>query len=284
MLNISVSKDLFNDVLATKQKIIEKDVTPYWKKELLEIAIIDDKIHYDIKKVSKINISNGLGEEKPNIVVLCEKINYNMKKNIFEFYLGRIVEQKNITVEDNHKDTLIQELLREKEALQDSINKDHLTQVYNRRKLDEDLQAFTRQNNAKFLTAVFIDADRFKGINDNFGHDTGDRALKMIASKLLTHANRLNAEVYRYGGEEFLMLCFLPQEQLVQSLEYLKNDIRSQTILHAQKQVSVSVSMGVSFWKNNYSSIEAFIQDADKCVYKAKEKGRDLIEVAYERL
>lgn len=283
MLTISISKELFDDVLATKQKVIEKEVTPYWKKELLDISIVDDKIHYDIKEVKKISISNGLGEDKPNIVAMCEKIDYNLKKNIFEFHLGRIIEQRNIIVEDDHKDILIQELLKEKEQLKDSINKDHLTQVYNRRKMDEDLNAFIRQNNAKFLTAAFIDADRFKGINDNFGHDTGDRVLKMISNKLLTHANRLNAEVYRYGGEEFLMLCFLPQEQLIQSLEYLKNDIRSERILHAQKEISVTVSIGVSFWKN-YTSIEAFMKDADRCVYKAKESGRDAIEVAYERL
>lgn len=283
MLTISISKELFDDVLTTKQKVIEKEVTPYWKKELLEISIVDDKIHYGIKEVKKISISNGLGEDKPNIVAMCEKIDYNLKKNIFEFHLGRIIEQRNIIVEDDHKDILIQELLKEKEQLKDSINKDHLTQVYNRRKMDEDLNAFIRQNNAKFLTAAFIDADRFKGINDNFGHDTGDRVLKMISNKLLTHANRLNAEVYRYGGEEFLMLCFLPQEQLIQSLEYLKNDIRSERILHAQKEISVTVSIGVSFWKN-YTSIEAFMKDADRCVYKAKESGRDAIEVAYEKL
>ncbi|RXJ60129.1 GGDEF domain-containing protein [Candidatus Marinarcus aquaticus] len=283
MLTISITKELFDDILATKRKIIEKEVSSYWKKELLEISIVDDKIHYDIKKVNKISISNGLGEDKPNIVAVCEKIDYNLKKNIFEFHLGRIVEQRNIVIEDDHKDILIQELLKEKEMLKDSINKDHLTQVFNRRKMDEDLTAFIRQNNAQFLAAAFIDADRFKGINDNFGHDTGDRVLKMIANKLLTHANRLNAEVYRYGGEEFLMLCFLPQEQLIQSLEYLQNDIRSEYIIHAQKQISVTVSIGVSFWKN-YSSIERFIKDADRCVYKAKEKGRDAIEVAYEKL
>lgn len=283
MLSISVSKDLFHDIVSTQLKVVEKEVTPYWKKELLDISIVNDKIHYDIKNVDKITILNGLGEDKPSVVALCEKIDYNMKKNIFEFHLGRIIEQKNVTVEDNQKDILIQELLKEKELLKDSMNKDHLTQVLNRRKLDEDLSAFTRQNNAKFLTAVFIDADRFKGINDNFGHSTGDRVLKMIANKLKTHANRLNAEVYRYGGEEFLMLCFLPQEQLIQSLEYLKDDIKTERILHENKQISVTVSIGVSFWKN-YTSIDTFIKDADACVYKAKEQGRDTVVAAFEKL
>lgn len=278
MLLLLVPKDLFEDIISTKTKIVEKKVSNYWKKELLDIAIVNDVIEYKIKTIKKLRIANELGEEKPNIVVECQKVDYNVKKNIFEFYLGKIIEQRNIETKEDYKDTLIQQLLQEKEALKESMNKDHLTQVYNRRKLDEDLIAFTSQNNAKYLSAVFIDADRFKAINDNFGHDTGDRVLKAIANKIRTHANRLNGEVYRYGGEEFVMLCFLPQEQLLQGLHYLKEDIKSHKILHPQKEISVTVSMGVAFWKN-YNTIEAFLKEADKGVFKAKHNGRDTIEV-----
>ncbi|WP_419769678.1 MAG: GGDEF domain-containing protein [Candidatus Marinarcus sp.] len=280
MIHISVTKDLFDNILKTKEKIVEKKVTNYWKKELLDIAIIEDKIHYNIKKVERISISNGLGDEKPSLVVECTKIDYNTKKNIFEFHIGRIIEKKNILIEDDYKDSLIQQLLKEKEILQDSMHRDHLTNLYNRRKMEEDLNAFIGQNNAKFLTAIFVDADRFKGINDNFGHDVGDRVLKSIANKLNRHANRLNGEAYRYGGEEFIMLCFMPQESLLQGLEYLKNEIQADRILHDTKDISVTVSMGVSFWKNHVS-IEKFIKSADDCVYMAKKNGRNLIEVAY---
>jgi diguanylate cyclase (GGDEF)-like protein len=278
MLHILVPKDLFEDIISTKTKIVEKKVSNYWKKELLDIAIVNDAIEYKIKTIKKLRIANEFGEEKPNIVVECQKVDYNVKKNIFEFYLGNIIEQRNVAIQADYKDTLIQQLLKEKEALQESMNKDHLTQVYNRRKLDEDLLTFTSQNNAKYLSAVFIDADRFKAINDNFGHDTGDRVLKAVANKIKTHANRLNGEVYRYGGEEFVMLCFLPQEQLLQGLHYLKEDIKSHKILHPQKEISVTVSMGVAFWKN-YTTVETFLQEADKSVFKAKHNGRDTIEV-----
>ena len=278
MLQILVPKDLFEDIISTKTKIIEKKVSNYWKKELLDITIINDTIQYEIKTIKKLKIANEFGEEKPNIVVECQKVDYNVKKNIFEFYLGKIIEQRNVAIQDDYKDTLIQQLLKEKEAMQESMNKDHLTQLYNRRKLDEDLITFTAQNNAKYLSAVFIDADRFKAINDNFGHDTGDRVLKVIANKIKTHANRLNGEVYRYGGEEFVMLCFLPHEQLLQGLHYLKEDIKSHKILHPQKEISVTVSMGVAFWKN-YTNVEAFLKEADNGVFKAKHNGRDTIEV-----
>jgi len=278
MLQLLVPKDLFEEIITTKKKVIEKKVSQYWKKELLDISIVNDTICYEIKTIKKLRIANEYGEDKPNIVVECEKVDYNVKKNIFEFYLGRIIEKRNIEIQDDYKDTLIQQLLKEKEMLQENMNKDHLTQVFNRRKLDEDLISFTAQNNAKYLSAVFIDADRFKAINDNFGHDTGDRVLKVIANKIKTHANRLNGEVYRYGGEEFVMLCFLPQEQLIQGLHYLKEDIKSHRILHPQKEISITVSMGVAFWKN-YKSVEHFLKEADRCVFVAKNRGRDTIEV-----
>lgn len=278
MLQLLVPKDLFEDIISTKIKIIEKKVSNYWKKELLEISIVNDAIHYEIKNIKKLKIANEFGEDKPNIVVECQKVDYNVQKNLFEFYLGKIIEQRNIQIKDDYKDILIQELLKEKEALKESMNKDHLTQLYNRRKMDEDLLAFTAQNNAKYLSAIFIDADHFKAINDTFGHDAGDKVLKVIANKIKTHANRLNGEVYRYGGEEFIMLCFLPQEQLLQGLQYLKEDIKSHKIFHGLNEMSVTVSMGVAFWKN-YTTIEAFLKEADKGVFKAKHNGRDKIEV-----
>lgn len=278
MLQILVPKEIFEEIVTTKKKIIEKKVSKYWKKELLDIEIINDTIEYKIKTIHKIRVANEYGEEKPNIVIECQKIDYNVKKNLFEFYLGRIIEKRNVQIHDDYKDTLIQQLLKEKEVLQESMNKDHLTQVFNRRKMDEDINAFIAQNNAAYLSAVFIDADRFKAINDNFGHDTGDRVLKVIANKIKTHANRLNGEVYRYGGEEFVMLCFLPQEQLIQGLHYLKEEIKAHKIVHPIKDISITVSMGVAFWKN-HAHIETFLKEADECVFKAKNKGRDTIEV-----
>lgn len=91
------------------------------------------------------------------------------------------------------------------------MNRDHLTGVYNRRKMENDLSMFINQKNSSYLCAVFIDADRFKGINDNFGHDTGDRVLIYLGKKLDKYAKVLNGEVYRFGGEEFVILCFIPR-------------------------------------------------------------------------
>jgi len=278
MLHISVPKEQFNDILTTKQKILTKEITNYWKKELLDIRLENDKIRYDIKNIDKIKISNGFGDDKPLLIIECTKLDYNPKHNNFEFHLGYIVERKNTNISDDYKDSLIQQLLREKEQLQDSMNRDHLTGVYNRRKMEEDLENFVNQSNSYLLTAVFVDADRFKGINDYFGHDAGDDALKYISHKIQKHAKMLNGESYRYGGEEFVMLCFLPKDILLHGLEKLREDIKSEKIANPKRPISLTVSMGVSFWTNS-SSKDNFIKVADDGVYKAKSNGRDRIEI-----
>ncbi|XPV70236.1 MAG: GGDEF domain-containing protein [Halarcobacter sp.] len=276
MYKISVSKELFQDILLKKTHILEKETTKYWQKELLEPRLENDKLKYGIKQLDKLVITNGLGEEKPQLTIECKNIEYSFKRNIFEFHLGKIIEQKNSDIDDKYKDNLIEELLREKAQLEESMNRDHLTGVYNRRKMENDLSMFINQKNSSYLCAVFIDADRFKGINDNFGHDTGDRVLIYLGKKLDKYAKVLNGEVYRFGGEEFVILCFIPREQLESKLDSLRVDIKSQRIYHPKKDISITVSMGVSFYKDCKTK-DDLIKRADIGVYKAKNSGRDKI-------
>lgn len=276
MYKISVSKSLFEDILLKKTSLLTKESSKYWKKELLEPKIIDDKITYSIKQFDKLTITNGLGDDKPQLVVECKKIDYSSSFDRFEFTLGKVIEQKNTQIEEDYKDTLIEQLLKEKELLEDKMNRDHLTQVYNRKKMQEDLDKFVNQNNSNLLCAIFIDADRFKGINDNFGHDTGDRVLQYLANKLQIHASYLNGEVYRYGGEEFVILCFLPKEQIVKKVEDLRVDVKSQRVYHKNKDISLTLSMGVAFY-DDLKDKDLLLQKADEAVYKAKNRGRDTI-------
>lgn len=277
MYKISVDKELFKNIQFRKIHILEKETSKYWQKELLEPKIVNDKIKYSIKQVEKLIITNGLGEDKPQLTIDCDKVDYCAKKDIFEFHLGKILEQRNTNLEDNYKDNLIEELLREKAQLEDTMNRDHLTGVYNRRKMENDLNMFINQNNSSLLSAIFIDADRFKGINDNFGHDAGDRTLIYLGQKLQKHANILNGELYRYGGEEFIILCFVSKGEIINKLDDLRQDIKSQRIYHTTKDISVTVSIGVSFYKE-CSSKDEMIKKADNGVYKAKNNGRDRIE------
>lgn len=124
MFKISVNKDLFSNILLKKLCIIEKESSNYWKKELFEPIIIENELIYKIKQINKLLITNGLGEDKPQIVIECLKIDFIEQKNVFEFHLGKILEQKNIyevKIEDE-KDILIKKLLDEKKELLNILN------------------------------------------------------------------------------------------------------------------------------------------------------------------
>lgn len=276
MLKISIDKKLFEDILLKKTFFITKDTTKYWKKELLEPTIKNDRISYSIKQVKKLTLTNGLGEEKPSIVIECKKIDYDGKKDQFLFELGKIIEQKNTQIEDNYKDNLIEQLLKEKAQLEEHINRDHLTTVYNRRKMEFDLNLFVNQNNASLLNAVFIDVDKFKKINDDFGHDYGDKVLVYISNKLKEYAYILNGEVYRYAGEEFLILCFSTKDFLKETISRLKEDIKYQKIFHPREAISTTVSIGVSFF-STYKNKDIMLRKADEALLTAKNLGRDTI-------
>ena len=144
MYKISVNKELFKDILYKKTTLLEKETSLYWKKELLEPIIEKDRIRYTIKQLDKVTITNGLGEDKPQIIIECKKIDYSFKNDIFEFHFGKILEQKNTDLEEDYKDNLIEQLMREKALLEDQMYRDHLTDVYNRRKMEADLNMFCK--------------------------------------------------------------------------------------------------------------------------------------------
>lgn len=121
MYKLSINKDLFENILLKKTTILEKENTNYWKKELLEPILIDDKLSYEIKQFEKLILTNGLGQTKPQLVIECLKVDYSIEKGIFEFHLGKIIEQKNIIIEQEDKDKIIEELLQENKQLKEKV-------------------------------------------------------------------------------------------------------------------------------------------------------------------
>ena len=121
MYKLSINKELFDNILLKKILIIEKENTNYWKKELLEPIIKDDKLTYEIKQFKKLILTNGLGSSKPQLVIECLKVDYSIQNALFEFHLGKILEQKNISQIENEKDILIKQLLIEKAQLEKKL-------------------------------------------------------------------------------------------------------------------------------------------------------------------
>ncbi|MBL3518935.1 hypothetical protein H0A43_00415 [Arcobacter lanthieri] len=117
MYKFSIKKELFEDIMLKKVNILEKKATNYWRKEILVPKIIDESIFFEIKDSERLILVNGLGEDKPKIIVECLKTEYIKDRAIFRFYLGKILEQKNINDFQDEKDILIKELLNEKNEL-----------------------------------------------------------------------------------------------------------------------------------------------------------------------
>lgn len=133
MYKLSINKDLFENILLKKTLILEKVSTNYWKKELLEPTLKDDKLIYEIKQFKKIILTNGLGEDKPQLVIECLKVDYSIEKNVFELHLGKILEQKNILKEvEDEKDILIKQLLNEKQELMNVIDEIKKSGIFNK--------------------------------------------------------------------------------------------------------------------------------------------------------
>lgn len=276
MIKISIGKDIFENILSGDEKVLKKESTKFWMKNLLEPKLIDDKLYYELKKISKIKLTNGLGDEKPSIVAELKEIVHNKQENIFEFHIRKITEHKNVDMK-SHQEKLIEKLQKEKYELEQQVFTDHLTKAFNRVKMEIDLNRII-DSKANDLSLIFVDADHFKMVNDKYGHDAGDKALKYIVNKMKKYASLLQGEVYRYGGEEFVMSSLQKKDLVLQILKLLKSDIKSEQIEYENSKFLLTVSMGVSFW-NQTDNLDNIIKKADLALYKAKNSGRDRIVI-----
>ncbi len=160
-------------------------------------------------------------------------------------------------------------------------SKDPLTRMFTRRYLPSIIQQeihYCLENNV-CLGVIMVDLDHFKRINDQFGHAVGDTVLNHIAS-LLQASIRAYDYVFRYGGEEFLILinntdqasCLSIAEEIRKKIEISK--IHELPLLNKP----VTVSLGVALF-DKHPDYERLIKHADDALYSAKEKGRNRVEL-----
>jgi diguanylate cyclase (GGDEF)-like protein len=153
--------------------------------------------------------------------------------------------------------------------------RDPLTGLFNRRILIEQLQSELEQ--AKTVSVLLFDLDRFKRINDSHGHLAGDEVLRAF-TKILEHQLKNRGLVGRYGGEEFLAILPHTTERqaivLAESIRLNCHQVTVETFLH--NKLSFTVSIGVTEW-HHPESIESLLNRVDDFLYVAKEKGRDCI-------
>jgi len=166
-------------------------------------------------------------------------------------------------------------------VLEQLSNTDPLTKVANRRALFARGNAeFSRLQRTKSqLSVILLDCDFFKDINDQFGHLFGDEILKNIC-KICTEEIRNIDFFARYGGEEFIIL--LPDSELsgaVKTAERIQQSLANNSRAFDGNAVFVTLSIGICAVNDQHANFEQLIKDADIAMYKAKENGRNRIEV-----
>jgi len=137
--------------------------------------------------------------------------------------------------------------------------------------LDTSLAAAQADNTP--LGVIFVDVDRFKKVNDEHGHQKGDQILAEVARRLVT-CSKGKATVYRYGGEEIVIL--LPNHDLNETLALAE---RCRVALEREPMagLSITASFGVTVFPNIAPSREQLIETADNAMYDAKNRGRNLV-------
>jgi diguanylate cyclase len=156
---------------------------------------------------------------------------------------------------------------------------DQLTGAYNRRAYDkkivDEMERFLRYGT--LFSLLLIDADKFKNINDRYGHAIGDRCLQEIIKKSMPLL-RKNDMLARYGGEEFVVI--MPQTDgpgAEEAAEKIRQTIEKIEFLYKNEKVRVTVSIGVSQVKEGDKTHQQIFERADIAVYKAKANGRNQV-------
>lgn len=264
-----------------------------------------EKMHLDSDRYAQINnpmvlnyINEALSSEGELNQSLLIKTNSSSQGvhvfpiyNIFDNEVGYFIALKEVQIDqwpirELILITLVYILLltiaifftRDKIRLNELANKDQLTDIYNRHKLIELSEREFRRSkrNGRVFSALILDVDHFKNINDTYGHAEGDLILKEIG-KLFKNTLRA-VDIYgRWGGEEFLIIT--PETSAKNALiiaERLRMAINS---IETPLTKSTTVSIGIAEFKLDEQSIDEVIHRADEALYCAKETGRNKVVI-----
>jgi two-component system, cell cycle response regulator len=167
------------------------------------------------------------------------------------------------------------------DALQQSAFRDGLTGLYNRKFLEEHSKKLIPQAiRDKFSIGVLLlDMDHFKAVNDEYGHDIGDKVLKEL-SRILNETVRESDIIIRYGGEEFIVLLVnvnTEEDALVVANKIRMRVSENEIDVYAGSKLRKTISIGLSMFPDDSNSLETVIKNADIALYDAKSKGRNKV-------
>ncbi len=202
-------------------------------------------------------------------------IDTNQVIQAFDHFQSKILEELHVA------DDTIAKLKLEVERLERESNIDPLTKAHNRRVLIKDLEEVLHFGKEKDIDMhlVMFDADDFKKINDSFGHIAGDKTL-IFLTKLIQNSLRRGTRIYRYGGEEFVVILNrMSHEEAQKVVERIIKETCESKLLYKNHDIHLTLSAGLCSHRRNMSS-EELLDKADKALYEAKNSGKNCFRSA----
>ena len=180
---------------------------------------------------------------------------------------------------EEQREQIISELLEIKQQLEVSSRTDPLTDLLNRRGMEEKLtsEKDRMERSGRPFSLILCDIDYFKKVNDTYGHDAGDYILTQVA-KNIEKSSRKQDVICRWGGEEFLLL--LPETEIKGAkalAEKLRKRLEKHVTVFEKQEIPVTLSLGVACIAKD-QTVDACIKNADLKLYAAKEGGRNRVE------
>lgn len=159
---------------------------------------------------------------------------------------------------------------------------DRLTNLPNRRLLEDRMQQLIAQSKRtqQRFSLLFVDLDKFKPINDEFGHEAGDWLLQSVA-KRMQNCLRDSDTVARIGGDEFVILLPNIKESTdaLEIAEKIRRALEKPFITDKEQTFSISSSIGIALFPDHASDLDALLKVGDEAMYAAKKAGRNAIEI-----
>ncbi len=268
-LNVIVAKDGEEalDIFNTSQHDISLVITDYNMPKMDGIELVKElRKNNKSDKLSIIVISTDTENKTLTKFIKVGANDYIHKPYIFEELSVRVNSNLNI--------------LEMFEKISNLANRDSLTCAYNRRYFFETATATVAKNYRKNepITVATIDIDKFKNINDTYGHDVGDIAIKEVIN-ILNDNIRTSDLLARFGGEEF---CILLEDMSYEDVEKFFEKIRllfEENVIVINNEVSIkfTVSIGVAYKVSD--NISEMIKISDQALYEAKNTGRNKVVI-----
>ena len=213
----------------------------------------------------------------------------------YEFRLkdGRVITDSSVVVTREGSDITIGRVWifedvtvarRSAEILQQQAERDALTGLYNRRRFDEELdrEIAESQRRARQTGLLVFDLDGFKPVNDNFGHQAGDRVLVTLA-ETIGRVVRRHEMLFRFGGDEFAILVPDSEDSHLQELAKRVVDSVGEAVFHFKgREVRLTTSVGLACYPNDAGDVRGLVAAADAAMYRAKSSGKNRWATAFQ--